>query len=384
MNVENKLVKRYGAVRILMYILGVPLIKFGSKQNYFVITHFTSVSIIIALLISTSIIHIREIKNTKNDLLSLKISISTVVYQLCIASNWFLYHFRRNRVQNLMKNIDNLQKYNQGKKYRFAMNTIAILILLSCVVIIGITLKSLCTDSDSRNQFFERITLGFNPLVDPVFQTVAVSIYIVLIRIFFQVIPLLVSVFYASWSYSLSVMVKNTIVNLKSSVCDTNLRNGVTSFVCSYQKIHQLVVLTEQAMSTQVFFVIASQFTLTFSYLAICLGMYIERNPVFYFEHNAFNSLQSLLFFTIAVLASKVKEEDEGVRIKVKEMALQLSFSKDTLDYGNTLFRFIDSKAPLVLTAWGIFKFTKSFLFQSVGALITYNLLLLQLDSKTE
>lgn len=254
--------------------------------------------------------------------------------------------------------------------------------LLSCVVIIGITLKSLCTDSDSRKQVFEDITLGFNPYVGPVFQTVAVSVYIVLTRIFFQVIPLLVSVFYASWSYSLSAMVKNTGENLKPSVCDTNLRNGVASFVCSYQKIQQLVVITEQAMSTQVFFVIASQFTLTFSYLAICLGIYIEQNPVFYFENNAFNSLQSLLFFTITVLASKVKENDEEVRIKAKEMALQLSLSKDTLEYGNTLLRFVDSKAPLVLTAWGIFKFTKSFLFQSVGALITYNLLLLQLDSK--
>lgn len=110
MNVENKIVKKYGAVRILMYILGVPLIKFDSKQKYFVVIHFTSVSMIIALLILTSIIHIREIKNSKNDFLSLKFSLSTIVYKLFIASNWFLYHFRRNRVQNLM------EKYRQPSK----------------------------------------------------------------------------------------------------------------------------------------------------------------------------------------------------------------------------------------------------------------------------
>ncbi|KAG8190373.1 hypothetical protein JTE90_022017 [Oedothorax gibbosus] len=167
------------------------------------------------------------------------------------------------------------------------------------------------------------------------------------------------------------------------SVCNIDTRRKVSDFIFSYQKIHQLTLLTEQTLSTQVFFIIASQLALTFSYLAICLGLYTEKDPVFNFENNAFNALQSMSFFVVMVVASRVKQRDQEVRIKVKELAYQLRLSSNTIEYGNSLHMFMDSKEPLILTACGIFKFTQSFFFKSIGILIIYNLLLLQLESKT-
>ncbi|KAG8190190.1 hypothetical protein JTE90_011914 [Oedothorax gibbosus] len=167
------------------------------------------------------------------------------------------------------------------------------------------------------------------------------------------------------------------------SVCNIDTRKKVSDFICCYQKIHQLTMLTEQALSTQVFFNLASQFALTFSYLALWLGMYTERDPVFNFESNAFKALQSMSFFVVTVVASRVKQSDQAVRIKVKELAYQLRLSSNTIEYGNSLQMFMDSKEPLILTAWGIFKFTQSSFFNTIGILITYNLLLLQLESKT-
>lgn len=374
---------RYNFFRKLLYVLGTPGIKFRYENKFLVIMHTFSFTVMLALSVLMLVIHAVTAYKCNSEFVCLKKSAIMIVYQLCLVSIWCTFHLNKFYMQNLMKHIQICEKRREMKNYRFIMNTTTFLALLGYVIIIGKAIQSLCNDSNLRNHWFKDITLGLIPNIGYLYEISVVATYIVMTRIYFKLMPILLSVFYALWSFYLSLMVKSCQQRLSASLCDSNLRNVVMQFIINYQKIYQLVILTEQALSAQVFWIITEQFIQTFFSLSQFLGFSKGFDSVFVAENTAFHCLQTISFFTITVLASKVKENDEAFRIEVRELAFQLSLSKETHEFGKTLIRFIDSKPPLVLTAWGIFRFTKSFLFTSVGTLITYNLLLLQIEIKT-
>ncbi|GBN28591.1 hypothetical protein AVEN_185114-1 [Araneus ventricosus] len=91
-------------------------------------------------------------------------------------------------------------------------------------------------------------------------------------------------------------------------------------------------------------------------------------------------ALQGVSFFVVIFFAAQVHEEDEELRHEVKDIAFQLKNLKGTEESYEALFLFLESKRPLALTASGLFQFKKNLLLSSAGILITYNLLILQLD----
>ncbi|GBN04557.1 hypothetical protein AVEN_257151-1 [Araneus ventricosus] len=127
-----------------------------------------------------------------------------------------------------------------------------------------------------------------------------------------------------------------------------------------------------------------SQFIVLFAMLSKILGFYGYFNVILDVENSVFASLQSISFLTIIFFASAVKREDEDLRNHVHHIGFQWSLAEETKECSKLLVRFIESKHHLVLTAGGIFHFTKSFLFSSIGVLITYNLLFLQLGTPKE
>ncbi|GBM78271.1 hypothetical protein AVEN_245205-1 [Araneus ventricosus] len=104
-------------------------------------------------------------------------------------------------------------------------------------------------------------------------------------------------------------------------------------------------------------------------------------NPIFKIDNSVFGLLQSIAFFALTYFASHVSKADEELRKKVKDVAFRLSLQENTRAHSELLVRFMKSKWRLILTAWGVFQFKKSFLFASAGVVITYNLLILQLDT---
>ncbi|GBN75136.1 hypothetical protein AVEN_90700-1 [Araneus ventricosus] len=91
-----------------------------------------------------------------------------------------------------------------------------------------------------------------------------------------------------------------------------------------------------------------------------------------------FNVLQGISFFAVIFYASQVENEDRKLRYEVKDFAFRI---KETKECSEMLLDFVSSKCHLVLTASGVIQFTKSLLLTSAGILVTYNLLVLQLNA---
>ncbi|GBN59430.1 hypothetical protein AVEN_228425-1 [Araneus ventricosus] len=89
-----------------------------------------------------------------------------------------------------------------------------------------------------------------------------------------------------------------------------------------------------------------------------------------------------IILFQSAYTAAGVNEKDQNLRKLIKEISFNLRCSDDTKREGKLLLEFIMSKEKLIFLANGIFCFTKSFLLASASVFLSYNLLLLQLDTK--
>ncbi|GBN39184.1 hypothetical protein AVEN_15524-1 [Araneus ventricosus] len=105
-------------------------------------------------------------------------------------------------------------------------------------------------------------------------------------------------------------------------------------------------------------------------------------NPIITMDNSVFGSLHSVAFFALPYFASEVSKADEELRDKVKDEFFRLTLRKSTKAGSELLGRFMKAKRHLVLTAWGVFQFKKGFLFASAGVVITYNLLILQLNTE--
>ncbi|GBM97997.1 hypothetical protein AVEN_98533-1 [Araneus ventricosus] len=158
----------------------------------------------------------------------------------------------------------------------------------------------------------------------------------------------------------------------------------VKRYVREYSALHELACLIESALSLQIFWIMASHFTVVFSILSKILGFYGYSDPAYNLENSAFTAFQGPSFFVIIFFASKVNSADEKLRRGAKSVAFQLSLKREHKECSELLDRFIQSKERIVLTAWGVFHFTRSFLFTSAGVLISYNLLILQLNAQNE
>ncbi|GBN08696.1 hypothetical protein AVEN_73492-1 [Araneus ventricosus] len=135
-------------------------------------------------------------------------------------------------------------------------------------------------------------------------------------------------------------------------------------------------------MSVQVFFLISSHFSDLFPVFSHVLGFYTMSNSVYVAQKVVFTILNFVTFFCIAYAASGVYEKDQKFRKAIMEISFSLRCAEDTKRDGKLLLEFIRSKEQLIFTANGIFTFTKSFLLAAASVFLSYNLLLLQLDTK--
>ncbi|GBN08691.1 hypothetical protein AVEN_73488-1 [Araneus ventricosus] len=135
-------------------------------------------------------------------------------------------------------------------------------------------------------------------------------------------------------------------------------------------------------MSLQVFFLTCSYFSDLFSVFSNVLGFYTSHNAVYIAEKFVSTILNFVSFFCLAYIAAGVNEKDQNLRKVIKEISFNLRCSEDTKRDGKMLLEFIRSKEHLIFTSNGIFTFRKGFLVTAASVFLSYNLLLLQLDTK--
>ncbi|GFY77561.1 uncharacterized protein TNIN_103551 [Trichonephila inaurata madagascariensis] len=134
-------------------------------------------------------------------------------------------------------------------------------------------------------------------------------------------------------------------------------------------------------MSSEVLWLCAANFTDLFASLSIALGFYPNSNPIYTTEKVIYTTLDVLSFFATVFFAAEVCRKDQKLRETTKKAAFMLSLSEESSEHGKFLNRFIKSREKIILSAWGVFNFTRSFLLASTAGLISFNLLLIQLDT---
>ncbi|GIY58698.1 uncharacterized protein CDAR_416051 [Caerostris darwini] len=297
--------------------------------------------------------------------------------------NRYSIYVKRTRITSLLKAFGRVQKSHKVKlaKYKLITNIVTLLYLLFCLCYFSSVIIVLCIDEYESENWFEDLTFHSNIAVSLPIKVSFNIAYIVLTRLFRVVSPLFLTAFYIHWCLILNRLTKQCAEELRISVQTSNKKRIVHNFIRNYNKLHGLAVMTESALSVEIFWLMASHFTIVFGMLSKVLGFFGYIDIILDLENSVFATIDCISFFAIIFFASRIHREDEKVRDQVREVIFQLSLAKDSTESSKLLLRFIQSKRQLVLTAGGIFEFTKSFLFTSAGVLITYNLLILQLNT---
>ncbi|GBN34368.1 hypothetical protein AVEN_57897-1 [Araneus ventricosus] len=204
--------------------------------------------------------------------------------------------------------------------------------------------------------------------------------YVLITRLFREILPLMLSLFYVHLCLILSRLIELCREQLSFITNSCNLQYAVPCFIRNYKTLHELTSLTESALSLQVFWLLVAHFVMVFLWLSAILGFYQHEGGALSTEMQMFAPIVGFSLFSILFFASRINKEDDELRLRVKDVAFELSLRTETMDSSKLLLRFIESKQQLVFTAWSVFHFRKSFLFVCAGVLISYNLLILQLN----
>ncbi|GBO14989.1 hypothetical protein AVEN_77151-1, partial [Araneus ventricosus] len=211
-------------------------------------------------------------------------------------------------------------------------------------------------------------------------QYIAVVFYFLSTRIFKLFCPLLLTALYIQCCLVLSMLIKQCTNELRISTHSSNKQNAFRSFLRYYGFCHELFLFTEAALSLQIFWLLSSHFTIIFILISTFFNFYGFSVSILDVEHSIFSVIQGISFFAVIFYASQVESEDRKLRYEVKDFAFRLKLLTETKECSETLLDFVNSRCRLVLTASGVIQFTKSLLLTSAGFLVTYNLLVLQLN----
>lgn len=174
---------------------------------------------------------------------------------------------------------------------------------------------------------------------------------------------------FLSLNSMLSVSIKN-LLSLKTE-------NRIKYFIGIYVNIHNFAKAIESAVSVSMLFLTCYQYSLLYIVLSELYDNKPETDAIFRIEKWV-RYLQILLFLTLVVIASEVHEKDVALRAAVKDVAFQISQKNPKIS--DILVKFMNSKQKLSFSAWGMFRFTRGIYASSIGVLITYGLLLIQLN----
>lgn len=366
----------------LLYIHGVPGMELHDSRIRTVL-HVSSISIMFFAHTHSLVLYILDFKAC-HDFNCSKVLLAVITFRVLLLVVWFSTYLERKKLNRIVRTIVRYESHYTPRITNFVISSFIIGNLVSLIYFQTSYAIFLLKNTKAADKIFYKITFGphgWNPL--QIVKTVIISLYYLITRAFLYYGSFLQSLFYATWSILLSQEIKECdehhLTNWPSATSDKN--RSVAEFLNSYGRIHKLVTLSESALSAHIFWLSSSNILIIFVQFSSFLGMYsyLSMNTMHgYFL--SFSLVQSLSYFSTIYCASKVRERDLELRERVKNSIFLLRLSKQATESRKLLKEFIDSKQPLILSAGGIFKFTKGFLLQSIGLLITYNLLILQLN----
>ncbi|GFT21444.1 uncharacterized protein NPIL_426631 [Nephila pilipes] len=157
------------------------------------------------------------------------------------------------------------------------------------------------------------------------------------------------------------------------------------SYLQTHERILRVLKSFEKTMSLPIFLITSSDF------MAVIYGV-VRLDPlnnlpeyksliIKYIPAIIFVSLRGMVsFLCINLAASEVHEASKKARDIQKDMLKRILISGDKSDIQELVpFSVLHSNSPFVLSAWGIFCFTKGLFLSVFGNVLTYSLLIMQI-----
>lgn len=305
-----------------------------------------------------------------------KKGVSMVVFlHTCIFCMWYALVFKRKAVVELLKEYHAFHRSYRIflRKSGLFINAVTIIYILICIGNVVAFMGILGTDDDLTNLWYSYLDLF--PADISVKRTV-LFIYFLFSRTFFMFFPCILSLFHITLFVSLCHALKLCEI-YAASIC---ARKDIDIFMKMYTGIHRFSSTVESAISLEMFFMSCYQYSISYQIIST---LYDSRNSIdtimkiqVYLLY-----LQVLLFAATVFAASEVQNRDISLKVKIRGLIFELSLSTENLKSADFLSRFLDSKPTITFSAWKMFSFTRTFFITSIGVILTYSILILQVSA---
>ncbi|KAG8177794.1 hypothetical protein JTE90_017655 [Oedothorax gibbosus] len=392
----NSTIQRLQELDLLQYILytwGIPGMQPGDNRSIHAI-HTVSVLVMFANHLYTFVLYSHYLGLCSKFQCS-KVVISLIMWRLFAVANWYSVFVKRREVRELLASSRNLDKRYKAKidKNKLIVNVLMVGILAVLFYLLIMILVILWNDPATASSRFDEMTFrarkntsqdsssSQSDQVETPFTShhsfkVAATFLVTSTTLLVKALSVFLTVFYTTWCHSLSQVLAQCGDRLEHH---SDRERAVLQFLVDYDAIHDMCLLTESALSMQVFWLSSSHFVMVFIQFSKILGFYTYSNSIFV-ENTVLAALQCVSFFAVTYFASEVHKQDKVLREIASDLGFRIRLSKGSRDFGDLLEQFLQSKEVVIFSALGIFDFTKGFLLSSTGVLISYNLLILQLD----
>ncbi|GFS29061.1 uncharacterized protein NPIL_502561 [Nephila pilipes] len=299
---------------------------------------------------------------------------------------WRVMTIRKKQVSHLLHDVENLiSNKNKGIPKLWIITGIIITIVIPLA-------SSMCLAIPFRDErdcriFVKHHSFGFD-LVNEGSNCDVLLIEFLIRQLFVYTLRTAVTVVYVIICCTL-----RNILNTHSELGAKRVTNPNAEIDYAYFKSYMqkqdsvLSVLKsfEKTMSLPIFLIVSSDF------MAIIYGV-VKLDPLNNIpEHKLsmkrfipgiiFISLRGVAsFLSISFAASEVHEASKNATDVEKAMLKQILISREKANIQKAVsFKILHSSPPFILSAWGIFRFTKSLFLSVFGNVLTYSLLIMQI-----
>lgn len=321
-------------------------------------------------------IYINDLKNC-HSVYCKKVNIAFNLLAITIIGVWCSIIHRRNEVYNMLKEYKIFQQRFKMlfHKFRIIINATTAVFIVCCIIYIIICMKYFITNGSLTKWWIYKIGVSSVMSSDFLVEQIFLFFYMVSTRTVYIFYPGILALYHISLFSSLSIML--SYVN--DSVHSMKVCTSTEKFINFYETIHNMATSIESALSLELLFLTLFQYTLVYTVVSDFYEQ--ETDILMYIEKMSFRNIPVLFFIVMVFYESEVNYQDIRLRKNVRGLVFRMTTVENNAKCADVLSRFMDSKDEIAFSAWGMFRFTRTFILTSLSVLITYSILILQLDT---
>lgn len=316
-------------------------------------------------------LHVNEISTCKS-LLCIQRNAFLSSWNLCVLAIWYTLVFQRTTIEKLFEDyISFHNSYKRSLKKTFLItNILTFLYIAVFIADVVITMTLFYLNSKPINTWYEYVE---DSKIGPFKSKFFLFFYVISSKTLFSYFPGVISLLHFALIISLHEAI--TICNRRTIFFKTE--KCVKNFIRTYTKIHKLALTVESAFNLEIVFMLVYQAVRIFL-LSVSIQEQGLRMDIIFRMSFIIQYLQTFSCILIVILAANIHARDVSLRRKVRDLAFDMSLSRETLVYSDILTRFADSKGVITFTLWKIQNFERKTLLAGIIIGFTYTVIIFQ------